>query len=90
MTKSTTFVGVLQMDQAELDRLDLLHHCLILRTSGNHFFAPIDPHPQRILDLGTGTGIWAMEMGKYITVYSTVQVLTDEMIPGDKYPSAEV
>lgn len=25
--------------------------------------APIPPTPQRILECGTGTGIWAMEMG---------------------------
>lgn len=28
------------------------------------FAAPIAKHPQRILDIGTGTGIWAMEMGQ--------------------------
>jgi methylase of polypeptide subunit release factors len=66
VTESTAFICVLQMLQEELDRLDLFHHCLILRTDGKLHLAPIDPHPQRILDLGTGSGIWAIEMGKSI------------------------
>ena len=27
------------------------------------FLAPIAKTPKRVLDIGTGTGIWAMEMG---------------------------
>ncbi len=30
---------------------------------GHLFYAPIGDYPQKIIDLGTGTGIWAMEMG---------------------------
>jgi ubiquinone/menaquinone biosynthesis C-methylase UbiE len=41
----------------------MFHHLLTLRCNDKLHLAPIDPHPQRILDLGTGTGIWAMEMG---------------------------
>ena len=32
---------------------------------GKLHMAPLDK-PQRILDLGTGTGIWCMDMGKSI------------------------
>lgn len=30
---------------------------------GRLFLAPIGENPQRILDLATGTGIWAIDMG---------------------------
>ena len=30
---------------------------------GNLYLAPIT-NPKRVLDLGTGTGIWAMDIGK--------------------------
>lgn len=31
---------------------------------GRNFFAPLKD-PKRILDIGTGTGKWAIEMGTY-------------------------
>ena len=37
---------------------------MIRITMGNKlFFAPIGEKPAKILDVGTGTGIWAIEMG---------------------------
>ena len=44
------------MDEKEKDRMDLQHHKYKLIMGGRHFLAPINPNPQRILDLGTGTG----------------------------------
>lgn len=49
-------------DEREQDRLDLHHHICRLMTGGDLFRAPTDPSSARILDLGTGTGIWAIEM----------------------------
>ena len=49
-------------DEDEQDRLDLLHHIWRLSKNGALYAAPIK-HPQRVLDLGTGTGIWAIDMG---------------------------
>lgn len=48
-------------DEAEQDRLDLKHHCFKLILGGELVRAPIGKNPQRILDVGTGTGIWAIE-----------------------------
>lgn len=44
------------MDDDEMDRMDLQHRKYELVIGDKHFLAPIGPSPQRILDLGTGTG----------------------------------
>ena len=48
-------------DEKEQDRLDITHK-LTEVAIGSLFTAPIKD-PKRILDIGTGTGIWALEMG---------------------------
>ncbi|KAK5163527.1 hypothetical protein LTR04_002472 [Oleoguttula sp. CCFEE 6159] len=54
---------VLPNDDAEQDREDM-KHAMVLAVCGNKLhYAPIGENPQNIIDLGTGTGIWAMEMG---------------------------
>lgn len=35
-------------------------------TEGELYNAPLRTSPQNILDLGTGTGIWAMEIAEYM------------------------
>lgn len=50
--------------QTEQDRLDFVHHMLMLTTHKKHFHAPIKKEQlKRVLDAGTGTGIWAIEVG---------------------------
>ncbi|PHH92361.1 hypothetical protein CDD83_7739 [Cordyceps sp. RAO-2017] len=49
-------------DDIEKDREDLKHAMLMELTDGVLFYAPVG-HPQSILDIGTGTGIWAIEVG---------------------------
>jgi ubiquinone/menaquinone biosynthesis C-methylase UbiE len=53
------------LPQQEKDRLDIMHHLITLRLDNRLHLAPIENSVQRILDLGTGTGIWAIEMGKF-------------------------
>ncbi|KIW87014.1 uncharacterized protein Z519_12311 [Cladophialophora bantiana CBS 173.52] len=49
-------------DEDEQARLDMLHHIFCLVLDGALFRAPLFQHgqPQRVLDLGCGTGIWCM------------------------------
>ncbi|KAL2220463.1 TAM domain methyltransferase [Thermoascus aurantiacus ATCC 26904] len=51
-------------DEQEQERLDLLHHVYVhLACEGKLHFPPFKPDGARILDMGTGTGMWAIEMG---------------------------
>jgi len=54
---------LLPNDEGENDRLDLQHHMYYLTLSGKLFVAPIPAEQtlHRVLDLGTGTGIWAID-----------------------------
>lgn len=55
---------LLPNDEAEQDRLDITHHIFRLCLQGDLCLAQSSLRdPKRILDVGTGTGIWAMEMG---------------------------
>jgi methylase of polypeptide subunit release factors len=44
--------------------MDLAHHIYGLLLGGELHLAPIGDNPQRVLDLGTGTGIWAMDFAE--------------------------
>lgn len=49
--------------KSELDRLDLTHQMLRICLGDKLYLAPIGDDPGRVLDVGTGTGIWAIEFG---------------------------
>ena len=51
----------LPKDEEEHARLEFQHRSLYL-TLGNHYLAPLPPTLRVILDVGTGTGIWAVHM----------------------------
>ncbi|KAL5588131.1 hypothetical protein FOVSG1_013267 [Fusarium oxysporum f. sp. vasinfectum] len=45
----------------ESERLDLQNHQLLLTFGGKRYFSPNADTAKRVLDVGTGTGIWAVE-----------------------------
>lgn len=49
-------------DEKESDRLDTAHKMIEVALHGRLFTTPIT-NPKRVLDIGTGTGIWAIEFG---------------------------
>ncbi|KAF2634511.1 S-adenosyl-L-methionine-dependent methyltransferase [Massarina eburnea CBS 473.64] len=53
---------LLPNDDEEQDRLDFVHHIFLLILDGKLYNAPIEA-PRRVLDVGTGTGIWAIDFG---------------------------
>ncbi|KAH6987228.1 S-adenosyl-L-methionine-dependent methyltransferase [Ilyonectria destructans] len=54
---------VLPNDASEQERLDLQHHLFALTFNGNLFHCPVgkDKPIGRVLDVGTGTGVWAID-----------------------------
>ncbi|UKZ55351.1 hypothetical protein TrVGV298_009172 [Trichoderma virens] len=50
-------------DDVEQEREDMKHAMVKLLCSQKLHFAPIGENPQEMLDIGTGTGIWTIEMG---------------------------
>ncbi|CZR64037.1 related to methyltransferase [Phialocephala subalpina] len=53
---------VLPNDEGEQNREDMKHAMTVMLMDGALHFADIGEHPQNIIDLGTGTGIWALDV----------------------------
>ncbi|KAI9046043.1 class I SAM-dependent methyltransferase [Aspergillus affinis] len=51
-------------DEQEQSRLELHHHIHRLKLGGHLYRSPIRQNVSTILDLGTGTGVWAIEMAE--------------------------
>ncbi|KAL5343632.1 S-adenosyl-L-methionine-dependent methyltransferase [Aspergillus crustosus] len=64
-------------DEREMDRLDMQHHMCKLLTGGRLFFAPII-HPRKILDIGTGSGIWPIELA---SIFPHAQITGTDLSP---------
>ncbi|KAH7108932.1 UMTA methyltransferase family protein [Dactylonectria estremocensis] len=50
-------------DEKQDEVLDVFHHCWKLFFPGKLYLAPIN-RPERVHDIGTGTGIWAIEIAE--------------------------
>lgn len=65
-------------DFQELQRLDMQHAMMTILMRNNLFWAPIDPQPLRALDIGTGTGIWAMD---FADMFESAEVIGTDLSP---------
>jgi len=65
-------------DEQEQERLDIHHHLIVLLLGGKLHLAPISSTPHRVLDLGTGTGIWAID---FADEYPSAQVIGNDLSP---------
>lgn len=52
---------VMPNDEREQDRMDITYHSLRLTLEEKHWIAPLE-QPTSVLDVGTGTGIWAVDV----------------------------
>jgi SAM-dependent methyltransferase len=48
-------------DERQNTGLELMHNALTMMLNDQLYLAPIGDNPQRVLDVGTGTGCWAMD-----------------------------
>ncbi|KAK0726157.1 S-adenosyl-L-methionine-dependent methyltransferase [Lasiosphaeris hirsuta] len=70
---------MLPNDEVEMDRLDLMHELLVTVIGSQLFLAPVDGQKMhRALDLGTGTGIWAIELADK---FPNIQVTGNDLSP---------
>ncbi|KAH7126142.1 S-adenosyl-L-methionine-dependent methyltransferase [Dactylonectria macrodidyma] len=70
---------ILPNDETEMNRLDL-NHALMTKVIGDRLYlAPlVEKEIGRVLDLGTGTGIWAIEMGD---AHPQAEILGNDLSP---------
>ncbi|KAI0121216.1 S-adenosyl-L-methionine-dependent methyltransferase [Xylariales sp. AK1849] len=65
-------------DDQEQNREDMKHVMMLEMTDGKLCYSPIGDYPQKIIDVGTGTGTWAMEAGDR---YPSASVLGIDLSP---------
>ena len=65
-------------DEEANEHLDIGHNLYLLTLNNRLFLAPIDHNPSNILDLGTGTGIWAIDVAD---LYPSALVIGTDLSP---------
>ncbi|KAM5377937.1 hypothetical protein ACJZ2D_004841 [Fusarium nematophilum] len=65
-------------DDRQSESIDINHHSLTLLLGGKLFLAPISPNVQKVLDVGTGTGIWAID---FADQYPNAEVIGSDLSP---------
>ncbi|OJJ42306.1 hypothetical protein ASPZODRAFT_170261 [Penicilliopsis zonata CBS 506.65] len=69
---------VLPNDEMEQDREDLLHHIRSLLFQGRLYHAPLKKDISAAFDIGTGTGIWAMD---FADEFPSTKVIGTDLSP---------
>ncbi|KAK1546343.1 methyltransferase domain-containing protein [Colletotrichum paranaense] len=75
-------------DEPEQEREDMKHAMCVNVMDGKLHCAPLE-NPQKIIDIGTGTGIWAIDNDILECPNELEQVLTPSQV-GDEYPEADI
>ncbi|KAJ4248491.1 hypothetical protein NW762_012829 [Fusarium torreyae] len=65
-------------DEQQLKSVYISHHYLTLLLDGKLFLAPIKENVQNVLDVGTGSGIWAMDFAEH---YPNAEIVGTDLSP---------
>ncbi|KXX73128.1 Phosphoethanolamine N-methyltransferase 3 [Madurella mycetomatis] len=65
-------------DELQNEHLDLNHQMLLVAMNNKLYFAPIGDSPQRVIDIGTGTGIWALD---FADQFPSAEVIGTDLSP---------
>ncbi|KAK1761860.1 S-adenosyl-L-methionine-dependent methyltransferase [Phialemonium atrogriseum] len=65
-------------DDAQNETLDIQHHVFTLAREGKLYSAPLPDKIEKVVDIGTGTGIWAIDFGN---AHPNAQVTGTDLSP---------
>ncbi|KAI4861787.1 S-adenosyl-L-methionine-dependent methyltransferase [Hypoxylon rubiginosum] len=65
-------------DEQQLQSQDITHHYLTLLLGDKIFLAPIPDNVEKVLDIGTGSGIWAID---FADQYPNAEVIGTDLSP---------
>ncbi|KFY10977.1 hypothetical protein V491_07386 [Pseudogymnoascus sp. VKM F-3775] len=65
-------------DDAANEAMDIGHQLFTLILDGRLFLAPIGDNPQKVIDIGTGTGIWAID---FADEFPSAEVIGTDLSP---------
>ncbi|KAK4184084.1 Demethylmenaquinone methyltransferase [Podospora australis] len=65
-------------DESQAESMDIHHHMCTLLLDGKLFLAPIPDDVQKVIDIGTGTGIWAID---FADTYPAANVIATDVSP---------
>lgn len=63
-------------DDNEVERLDMQHLMMTALMQNQLWWSPINPNPLRVLDIGTGTGIWACD---FADIFPSAEVIGTDL-----------
>ncbi|RYP49361.1 hypothetical protein DL768_004921 [Monosporascus sp. mg162] len=69
-------------DDRQNESLDIYHHVFTLLFDGKIYAAPLEKNIQKVLDVGTGTGLWAID---FADEYPGAEVVGTDLSPIQPY-----